>query len=238
MNRRGDLAPTIRSLSLCSLLTSPGSTRCSKVTMPLLLLSLSLSRSSSDSTAEDPVEEIEELDSFLRSVPSTARSQSSCCISREQPPPSGVMVTCGTRGASITIGGPDDGAIWAAVSMSSSQICEDLAATLRSKRDASFIPLTENPKSLELFLLHSLGIGELNSSWERTTTGAKTRHSNLQIWSFHFEKSSNATETKRSAYPLGALQLSVAVCCPSLNAFKKKKKKPEPGSLLCTLRRL
>ncbi|TNN84270.1 Isovaleryl-CoA dehydrogenase, mitochondrial [Liparis tanakae] len=84
------------------LLTSPVSTRGSKVMMPLL--SVSLSKSSSDSTVEDPVEEMDELDSFLRRVPSTASSQSACFTSREEQLPSAVMVTCGTRDACIAGG--------------------------------------------------------------------------------------------------------------------------------------
>lgn len=160
--------------------------------MPLLLLSLSLSKSSSDSTAEDPVEEMEELDSFLRRGPSTTSSQSSCCISREELPPSGVMVTCGTGRASITSGGPiaHDGAIWAAFWVRSSRIWDDLPTALRSKRDPSSGAVPESPKSLEVRLLHSLGIGDRNPSWERTTRGAKPIQFNRQIWSFHFQKRS------------------------------------------------
>lgn len=143
--------------------------------MPLLLLSLSLSKSSSDSTAEDPVEEMEELDSFLRRAPSTTSPQSSCCISREEPPPSGVMVTCGTRRASITVVAPvaDDWATWAALWMRSSQIWDDFPAVLRSKRDPSFTEVPVMPKSLEVFLLYSFGIGDRNPSWERTTKRRK-----------------------------------------------------------------
>lgn len=217
-----------------SSLTSPVSTRCSKVMMPLLLLSLSLSKSSSDSTAEEPVEEMDELDSFLRRGPTTASSQSSCRISREQPPPSGVIVTCGTRRASITAGaaaaGADDGAIWAALWRSSSQIWGDFPADRRSRRDPSFIP--GSPKSLEVFLLHSLGIGDLKcrgsarlvceerNSWaERallpTSSAPQSGHftfrkfrrtSGLSVESLLCATSSLVSE------PFHALKASVSVC--------------------------
>lgn len=65
--------------------------------MPLLLVSLSLRKSSSDSSspAEEPLEEMEELESLRRSCPLTVSFRSSSVISRESP--SDVMVTCGTR---------------------------------------------------------------------------------------------------------------------------------------------
>lgn len=152
--------------SLCGsqpALTSPASTRCSKVTMPLLLLSLSLSRSSSDSTADEPVDEMDELDSFLRRGPSTTSSMSSCCISREDPPPSGVMVTCGTGRASITGGGSvadPSRAIRAAFRARPSPMRDDPSAALACRRDPSAGVLTQGFWSLEVRLLHSLGIGD------------------------------------------------------------------------------
>lgn len=165
-------------ICLSHALTSPASTRCSKVTMPLLLLSLSLSRSSSDSATEDPVDEMEELDSFLRRGPSTTSSMSSCCISREQPPPSGVMVTCGTGRPSITAGGSlaHDPEIRA-----SSRARDDLSAALAGRRETSADALPEAFRSFEARLLHSLGIGRER---ERTAHGER-RTVNRQISSSH-----------------------------------------------------
>lgn len=158
-------------VSMYKLLTSPVSTKCSKVIMPLLLLSLSLSKSSSDSTAEDPVEEMDELDSFLRKMPSDASPQSSCCISREEPPPSGVMVTCGTERASIT-GGGSVAKIFATSGVRSSQVLDDLLAVPRSERDPSSCAVPER------------GSGESES----TMRGAKPIRFNCQIWSCHFQR--------------------------------------------------
>lgn len=155
-------------------LTSPASTRFSKVTRPLLLLSLSLRRSSSDSTAEDPVEEMEELDRFLRRGPSITSSQSFCCISREQPLPSGVMVTCGTGCASILT--QDRGVM-------------DVTPPVRSgpKRDPSSAAGPERENSWKVRVLYSLGIGDQNPSRERTTNRREIRSTlSCQIGSFRF----------------------------------------------------
>lgn len=133
------------------------------MTRPLLLLSLSLRRSSSDSTAEDPVEEMDELDRFLRRGPSTASSQSFCCISRELPLPSGVMVTCGTGCASILT--EDGGA-------STSSWGDDPPGCSGPERHPSPAAVPERENSLEVRVLNSLGIGDQNPSARRA--GAKS----------------------------------------------------------------
>lgn len=164
--------------ALQPVLTSPASTRFSRVTRPLLLLSLSLRRSSSDSTAEDPVEEMEELDRFLRRGPSITSSQSFCCISREQPLPSGVMVTCGTGCASILT---EDSGVWTSFWGGEPSVCSD------PKRDPSSVAVPERENSLEVRVLYSLGIGDRNPSWERTTSRREIRSTlSCQICSFHF----------------------------------------------------
>lgn len=172
------LCMVVRSDLICLsyALTSPVSTSCSKVTMPLLLLSLSLNRSSSDSTAEEPVDEMEELDSFLRRGPSTISSMSSCCISREEPPPSGVMVTCGTRRPSITASASlsHDPEIQAA-----SRARDDFSAALAGRREPSADALPVAFKSFEARLLHSLGI------WRERSAHGERRTVNREISSSH-----------------------------------------------------
>lgn len=177
-DRKGALTLTWTPSPLQPILTSPASTRFSRVTRPLLLLSLSLRRSSSDSTAEDPVDEMEELDRFLHRGPFTSSSQSFCCISREQPLPSGVMVTCGTECASILT---ED------VGVCSSSWLDEPPACSDPKRDPSSAAVPERENSLEVRLLYSLGIGDQNPSWLRTINRREIRTTlRCQICSFRF----------------------------------------------------
>lgn len=192
-------------------LTSPASTRFSRVTRPLLLLSLSLRRSSSDSTAEDPVEEMEELDSFLHRGPSTTSSKSFCCISRGEPLPSGVMVTCGTGCASILT---ENRGVWTSSWGDGPSVCSG------PKGDSSSVAVPERENSLEVRVLYSLGIGDQNPSWERTTKRREIRSTlSCQICSFHF------SEAQQS---LGASSLLV---CPVVWRIEQS----DSVSVLCAM---